>query len=84
MRRPGSSNEGQIELRLGRGESLAAIISSMNNVAEGVNAARPIQALARSRGVDTPIIDEVCEVLFAGKSPVDAANSLMQRPMKDE
>jgi glycerol-3-phosphate dehydrogenase (NAD(P)+) len=74
----------QVGLRLGQGETLDAIQSSMTNVAEGVNAARPIQAIARSRGVETPIIDEVCEVLFEGKTAIEATRSLMQRPMKDE
>ncbi len=74
----------QVGLRLGHGETLDSIVASMTNVAEGVNAARPIQTLAKSRGVETPIIDEVCAVLFEGKSAVDATSSLMQRPMKDE
>jgi glycerol-3-phosphate dehydrogenase (NAD(P)+) len=74
----------QVGLRLGRGETLDQITASMNNVAEGVNAARPIQAIARERGVETPIIDEVCAVLFEGKSAQAASDSLMQRPPRDE
>lgn len=74
----------QVGLRLGRGESLDAIIASMSNVAEGVNAALPIQSIARKQGVETPIIDEVCAVLFCGKTAAAAADSLMQRPPKDE
>ncbi len=74
----------QVGLRLGQGETLDSIVGSMNNVAEGVNAARPIQSLAKSRGVETPIINEVCAVLFEGKTPEAATDSLMQRPTKDE
>jgi len=70
--------------RLGKGESLDAILGSMEAVAEGVNAARSIYELADNQGIDMPITAEVYAVLFEGKSPVEATTSLMLRPPKME
>ena len=41
--------------RLGKGEKLAEILGSMQAVAEGVNTAESIYALAEQRGIDMPI-----------------------------
>ncbi len=70
--------------RLGRGESLSQITASMTAVAEGVSTARSMSDLARQRGIDMPIAREVSAVLFEGKSPSAAADSLMQRPSRCE
>lgn len=70
--------------RLGRGETLPQILSSMVAVAEGVPTTRSVHDLARQRGLDLPIISEVYRVLFEGKSPAEATQSLMQRPLREE
>lgn len=70
--------------RLGRGESLLSILGSMTAVAEGVNTARSLHELATQQGIGMPITDEVYSVLFEGKSPVAATESLMQRPSREE
>lgn len=70
--------------RLGKGETLDAIRKSMQAVAEGVNTTRSVQDLAEQRDVELPITAEVYAVLFEGKSPVEATNSLMLRPPRDE
>lgn len=70
--------------RLGRGETLPQILSSMAAVAEGVPTTRSVFGLARQRGIDMPIISEIHRVLFEGKSPAEATQSLMQRPLRDE
>lgn len=70
--------------RLGRGESLAAVLASMSMVAEGVETARATQALARAHGVEMPITDAVCRILFDGKSPKEAIQELMSRSLKPE
>ena len=88
-----SRNRGVGE-RLGRGETLAHIQSSMSMVAEGVRTARAAKGLvrlsnkkARGRGraeIDTPIIDEVNAILYKGKSPKEAVHDLMTRSAKPE
>lgn len=73
-----------VGIRLGRGEPLSKILDSMTAVAEGVTTARSIFNLARERGIDMPITREVYAVLFEGKSPASATDSLMQRPPRGE
>jgi glycerol-3-phosphate dehydrogenase (NAD(P)+) len=70
--------------RLGRGETLSQILSSMVAVAEGVATTRSVYQLASQRDIDLPIISEFYRVLFEGKSPAVATESLMQRPLRDE
>jgi glycerol-3-phosphate dehydrogenase (NAD(P)+) len=70
--------------RLGRGESLAAILAGMTDVAEGVYTTRSVDALARRRGIEMPITREVFQILFEGKPPRAAVTDLMMRLPKDE
>lgn len=53
-------------------------------VAEGVNTAKAALALARSRGVETPIIEQVNAILLERKDPRAALESLMGRELKSE
>jgi glycerol-3-phosphate dehydrogenase (NAD(P)+) len=70
--------------RLGRGESLSQITSSMKMVAEGVPTAKSAFECARGLKVETPIIDEVYALLYKGKSPMQSLEDLMQRDQKSE
>lgn len=70
--------------RLGRGESLTAILGSMDAVAEGVNTTRSVHDLAEERGIEMPITAAVHGVLFEGVPPLIATASLMDRPPRDE
>jgi len=69
---------------IGRGQTLAEVEAGMFMVAEGVNAARGGQALGRRFGVETPIVDQVCAVLFEGKPIAEAIGDLMNRDARDE
>jgi len=73
-----------VGLRLGRGEKLASILGSMDAVVEGVETARSIHQLAGKLGLELPITNEVHSVLFDGKDPRDAVESLMSRGAKEE
>jgi glycerol-3-phosphate dehydrogenase (NAD(P)+) len=70
--------------RLGRGESLAEILESMDAVAEGVTTAESVHGLAEQKGIEMPITAEVFAVLFEDKPPVEATASLMLRPPRGE
>jgi glycerol-3-phosphate dehydrogenase (NAD(P)+) len=70
--------------RLGRGESLHAILGSMEAVAEGVTTTKGIVELAHQRQIEMPIAREVYAVLFEGKSPQAATEDLMSRPVREE
>jgi len=70
--------------RLGQGETLDQIITSMDSVAEGVKTTKAVLELADNNGIDMPITKEVFRVLFENKSPLEATQTLMSRPFKQE
>jgi glycerol-3-phosphate dehydrogenase (NAD(P)+) len=78
-----SRNRGVGE-RIGRGETLDEILRSMQQVAEGVWNCRTAHALGAGAGVDVPIIGEVHEILYGGKDPRAAVESLLSREYRAE
>jgi len=70
--------------RIGRGEPLSEVLGNMVMVAEGVSTARAARDLGRSRGVELPITEQVCAMLFEGRSPREALQALMSRDLKSE
>ena len=70
--------------RLGRGETLEQITSSMQMVAEGIPTAKSAYQCARQLNVETPIIDQVYAVLYEGKNPLQGLQELLQRDQKAE
>jgi glycerol-3-phosphate dehydrogenase (NAD(P)+) len=78
-----SRNRGVGE-RIGRGESLDRILRSMVMVAEGVHTARAARDLGARQGIETPIAEQVCAMLFEGRDPRDAVGRLMTRDLKSE
>jgi glycerol-3-phosphate dehydrogenase (NAD(P)+) len=69
---------------LGRGRALADVLAGMTEVAEGVRTAKAVRLLAARRGVEMPIAAEVHAVLYEGKGPREAVETLMSRPLRDE
>ena len=70
--------------RIGKGEAAAAIAASTLAVAEGYPTARSAYQLARKHEVSTPVIDEVCAMLYEGKDVRQAVHALMSRDLKAE
>ena len=70
--------------RLGRGETLEQILESTQKVAEGVWTSRVVQERARDLGIEMPLTDAVCSVLFGGLTPEAAVRALMERAQRDE
>jgi glycerol-3-phosphate dehydrogenase (NAD(P)+) len=71
-------------LRIGRGEKPAAIIASQEMEVEGYNTAKALKALAARAGVEMPIVDQACRVLYEGADPREAVIELMTRNLKAE
>ena len=69
---------------IGRGRGLREVLGDMVMVAEGVTTSRAARDLGRARGVEMPITEEVCAMLFDGKSPRDSLLALMTRDLKSE
>jgi glycerol-3-phosphate dehydrogenase (NAD(P)+) len=70
--------------RLGQGERLEEVTSSMKMIAEGISTTRSAHQCARRLKVETPIIDQVYAMLYENKNPVDALNELLSREQKAE
>lgn len=73
------SRNRQVGLRLGRGEKLGDILSSMDQVAEGVHAAPKVLALAKQKNVSMPIAEQVVKVLAEKSSITEAVTALLSR-----
>ena len=69
---------------LAQGQSLEEYRRAHRSVAEGANTSRAGAALGARMGVELPIIQKVCEVLFSGKPARDAVPELMGRELKAE
>jgi glycerol-3-phosphate dehydrogenase (NAD(P)+) len=69
---------------LAQGETLERYRATHRTVAEGANTSRAGAALGARYGVELPITQKVCEVLFDGKSARDAVPELMGRELKAE
>ena len=80
----GLSRNRQVGLRLGQGESLEHIVSSLGMVAEGVKTAQAARILSCRFGVSAPITETVCRIIEEGSSPRDAVTALMTRELKEE
>jgi glycerol-3-phosphate dehydrogenase (NAD(P)+) len=80
----GLSRNRHVGEELGRGRPLEEVLAGMKEVAEGVRTTRAVKLLARRRGVELPITNEVHAVLYEGKPARAAVESLMSRPLKEE
>ena len=70
---------------LGKGRKLDDIIRDMGMVvAEGVKTAKSAYELAKLKGVETPIINEVYAGLYEDKDPRQGLRDLMTREAKEE
>lgn len=77
------SRNRQVGLAIGAGHSLETVLAG-GMTAEGVRCARAALALGRKHGVDLPITEAVCNVLFGGLSPRQAVSGLLSREAKPE
>ena len=81
----GHSRNRHVGEELGRGKTLETILREMDMVvAEGVRTSIGAYTLARQAGVETPIIDEIYNVVHNNKSAISALEDLMNRSGKNE
>lgn len=78
------SRNRNLGIRIAKGQSLTAIVKSMNMVAEGIKTAESVMEWAELNGVDMPITAAVHGILFGGLDPSEAVHSLMTREPKEE
>jgi len=73
-----------VGLQIARGKSFQEITAATRTVAEGVRNTRSVCGLAERLGVDMPIVEQMDQVLYAGKEPAQAVRDLMLRSLKAE
>jgi len=73
-----------VGLQLAAGRTLNDILGALGHVAEGVRCAKAVLALAQAHGIEMPITQAVCAVLFEGVAPRDAVSALLRRDSKAE
>ncbi len=64
---------------IGKGYSMEEAMKEVNMVVEGVYSARAALSLAKKYQVEMPIIEQVNQVLFEGKTAAEAVKELMLR-----
>ncbi|MCL2798755.1 MAG: NAD(P)-dependent glycerol-3-phosphate dehydrogenase [Endomicrobia bacterium] len=69
---------------VGEGKSAYEAEKSLGMIAEGVKNSISAYEIGKKLNVELPIINEVYEVLFNGKNPLEAVNILMTREPKHE
>ena len=77
------SRNRRVGLEIGAGRKLADILAS-GITAEGVRCARAALERARAIGVELPITEAVCAVLFDGVAPMTAVSALLARDARYE
>jgi glycerol-3-phosphate dehydrogenase (NAD(P)+) len=81
----GLSRNRSVGVELGRGRKLPEILAGMHGmVAEGIFTTTAAVGLARARGVEMPITEQMHAILHEGKAPREAIHDLMTRSTKSE
>jgi glycerol-3-phosphate dehydrogenase (NAD(P)+) len=78
------SRNREVGVRLAQGRSLDAVLRELGHVSEGVSSAQAALGHARALGIEMPITEAVCAVLFEGRTPRDAVQQLLARDPRRE
>jgi glycerol-3-phosphate dehydrogenase (NAD(P)+) len=71
-------------MALGAGQSLAQILADRRSIAEGVDTAAAVAALAARLGIDMPIVAAVDAILHRGAGIDETIRQLLARPFGAE
>ncbi|MCC4833233.1 NAD(P)H-dependent glycerol-3-phosphate dehydrogenase [Shewanella sp. 1_MG-2023] len=71
-------------LALGKGSDVDTAQEEIGQVVEGYRNTKEVYTLAKRLGVEMPITEQIYQVLYKGKAPVDAAKELLGREQKSE
>lgn len=78
------SRNRRVGLGLGQGRELSAVLADLGQEAEGVATARELYNLAKRLHVEMPITEQVYRVLYEGRSPQRAVETLLRREPRAE
>lgn len=71
-------------LALGQGKTVEQAMTDIGQVVEGFRNTKEVYMLAQRMQVEMPIVDQIYQVLYQGKSPKEAAIALLSREQKFE
>ena len=71
-------------LGIGTGHSLDEVLSKIGQKVEGIDSARAIHKKSGELGIEMPIIEQICCVLFDKVDPLVAVTTLLNREPKPE
>ncbi|MBI3951920.1 MAG: NAD(P)-dependent glycerol-3-phosphate dehydrogenase [Acidobacteria bacterium] len=80
----GLSRNRSVGVELGKGRALREVLAEMKMVAEGVKTTRATYELSQKLGIEMPITANMYALLCENKSPREAAEELMMRPLRRE
>ena len=73
------SRNRRMGLALASGKTIAEAEAEIQQVVEGVLAARAVHEAAERLGVDMPITEQIYKILYEGVEPMQAVHALMTR-----
>jgi glycerol-3-phosphate dehydrogenase (NAD(P)+) len=78
------SRNRRMGLALAAGKTVAEAQEEIQQVVEGVKAAKAVHDVAEKLGIEMPIVDQVYRILYEGLTPREAVEALMSRELKPE
>ncbi|MEM1263471.1 MAG: NAD(P)H-dependent glycerol-3-phosphate dehydrogenase [Pseudomonadota bacterium] len=78
------SRNRRMGLALAAGKTVAEAEEEIQQVVEGVVAAKAVHQKAQALGIEMPIVEQIHAILYEGVAPVDAVRALMRRALTTE
>lgn len=78
------SRNRRMGLAIGTGKTIEQAQTEIQQVVEGVQAAKQIHSLAQELQIEMPIVEQVYQVLYQGLKPQQAVQNLLTRDYKSE
>ena len=78
------SRNRQLGLAIGRGLTVDQAVAEVGKTVEGMHAAREVLMRAQQAGIEMPIVEQVCKILFEGYDPRRSVQTLLNREQKAE
>jgi glycerol-3-phosphate dehydrogenase (NAD(P)+) len=78
------SRNRRMGLALAAGKTVEEAQEEIQQVVEGVKAAKAVHEVAEELGIEMPIVNQVYRILYEGLTPREAVEALMRRELKAE
>ncbi len=78
------SRNRRMGLALAAGKTVAEAEADIQQVVEGVVAAKAVYEQSQRLGVEMPIVEQIYKIIYDGVPPADAVRALMSRPLRPD